>query len=102
MPAVKVPTLTQLRLLAVVERAESLGAAARELGLAQPTVSLRAQELERRCGLELFSRGMYTTYLTDDGRRIAKQAKRVLDEYEGLLVLIRTLTTRWRRPAASP
>ena len=100
MPAVKVPTLTQLRLLAVVQRTESLGAAARALGLAQPTVSLRAQELERRCGVELFSRGMYTTYLTDEGRRVAEQAKRVLDEYEGLLVLIGSLTAR-RRPLGS-
>jgi DNA-binding transcriptional LysR family regulator len=84
----RMPTLTQLRLLAVVRRTESLGGAARELGVGQPTISERAKELERRCGVELFDRGLYTTYLTSDGQRFAKQAQRVLEEYDRLLSLI--------------
>jgi len=83
----KLPTLTQLRLLGVVARTHSLYAAAKELGVSQQTISERARELEGRCGDELFSRGMYTTYLTRQGERVAKQAQRVIEEYDHLLSL---------------
>ena len=85
---VKVPTLTELRLLAVVGDAHSLSGAAKRLGISQPAVSQRARELEKKCGCTLFDRGVYTTCLTSNGERIANQAQRVLDEYERLLSLI--------------
>jgi hypothetical protein len=82
------PTLEQLRLLVLVRRHESLGAAAREIGVGRSAVARSAKELERLCNRQLFDRGIYTTYLSFTGRRLAKQAQRVLDEYDALLSLI--------------
>ncbi|HEY5785932.1 MAG TPA: LysR family transcriptional regulator [Microlunatus sp.] len=45
-----------LRLVAAVARLGSLGAAARELLVSQPSASQRLAALERRCGLRLFDR----------------------------------------------
>jgi DNA-binding transcriptional LysR family regulator len=98
------PTLNQLKMLLVVARAGSLGAAARELGFSQQTVSQAARELERRCELHLFDRDFDRTYLTSWGKRVALQAKTVLDEYERLLEMIRKMVhrealedRRWKR-----
>jgi DNA-binding transcriptional LysR family regulator len=90
----KEPTLTQLRLLVVVRRAHSLCGAARRLGISQPAVSQRARDLEQRCALELFDRGIYTTSLTADGKRVVAQAERVLREYDRLMSLIAELARR--------
>ena len=84
----KGPTLTQLRLIGVVRRTQTLCGAARELGVGQPAASECARELEKRCRAELFDRGMYTTYLTRKGEQVAKQAQRVIEEYDRLLSLI--------------
>ncbi len=90
----ELPTLNQLRLLLAVRRAQSLGAAARELGVSQPALSRGARELERRCGFEIFDRGFYNTYLSGAGRNLADHARQVLDEYEKLLEAIAKLGQR--------
>ena len=93
------PTLSQLRLLLVVYRAQSLGAAARELAISQPVLSRAAREFERRCGFELFDRGLNRTYLTRNGTSVATQARRVLDEYERLMDMIAKIAQREARSA---
>ena len=87
----KWPTLDQLRVLLVASRTQSLGAAARELKVRQPTISQCVRD-----------RGMLDTTLTFSGRRLAIQAQRVIEEYDRLLSLIAKLAqaeAQWsRRP----
>ncbi|KGM14653.1 hypothetical protein N867_18030, partial [Actinotalea fermentans ATCC 43279 = JCM 9966 = DSM 3133] len=55
-----------------------IGAAARTLGLSQPTASERLRLLERRVGLTLVHRRPEGSVLTDDGERVADWARTVL------------------------
>jgi DNA-binding transcriptional LysR family regulator len=52
--------------------------------------------LEKKCDIELFDRGMYTTYLTPEGERVADQARRVLEEYERLVRLLAAIRRQAR------
>lgn len=62
------PDLADLDLLVLVARTGSLGRAAEELGVSQPSVSRRIARLERTMRLELLRRGPRGTVLTDRGR----------------------------------
>lgn len=62
------PDLGDLDLLVLVARTGSLGRAAEELGVSQPSVSRRVARLERTLGLELVRRGPRGSILTDRGR----------------------------------
>src|SRR5258708_14249978 len=66
--------LHQIRdLLAVAEKG-SLRAAARHLGLAQPSISRSIRELERELGVPLLERRARGTVLTPSGRLFARRA----------------------------
>lgn len=56
----------------------SLSAAARRLGITQPTVSRRLQALERSLGLPLLQRSTHTMKLSADGERCFERAKALL------------------------
>ncbi|ARE39206.1 Transcriptional regulator, LysR family [Rhodovulum sp. P5] len=75
--------------VAVVER-QSFSKAARYLGLSQPTVSIRVQNLETQFGLRLIDRrqGSQPTAM---GRGLYNQARRVLTELEALETIARDL-----------
>lgn len=62
--------------LAIAERG-SFTAAARELGLGQPTLSRRIGELEFQLGFTLFHRGRRGTELTSDGERLLPAARQM-------------------------
>ncbi|MBB5955404.1 DNA-binding transcriptional LysR family regulator [Saccharothrix tamanrassetensis] len=79
------PDLASLRLLVLVGELGSLGRAARELGIAQPSASKRLSTLERRLGLVLLDRGRRGSALTPAGVVVTERARRVLDELSGLL-----------------
>ncbi|MEU4803589.1 LysR family transcriptional regulator [Actinosynnema sp. NPDC023587] len=79
------PDLASLRLLVLVGELGSLGRAARELGVAQPSASKRLSTLERRLGLVLVDRGRRGSALTPAGVVVSERARRVLDEVSGLL-----------------
>ena len=77
------PTLDQLRVLAVVAEAGSFSAAARQLNRAQSVVSYTIANLEAQLGLKLFARGRRRPSLTEAGRAVlgdAKRIERVMDE----------------------
>jgi DNA-binding transcriptional LysR family regulator len=80
-----VPDLESLRLLVLVGERGSLGGAAAELGIAQPSASKRLSTLERRLGLVLVDRTRRGSQLTPAGRVVAGWAQRVLDELTGLM-----------------
>lgn len=64
------PDLRDLDLLVLVARTGSLGRAAEELGVSQPSVSRRIVRLERTLRLELLRRGPRGSVLTDRGRLV--------------------------------
>jgi DNA-binding transcriptional LysR family regulator len=71
------PTLDQLRVFAVVAETGSFSAAARRLHRAQSAVSYAIANLEELLGLALFERGHRRPILTEAGRAVLSDAKRV-------------------------
>lgn len=89
-----VPDLESLRLLVLIGEWGSMGKAAAELGVAQPSVSKRLATLERRLGLPLVDRTRRGSTLTPAGRIVCGWAERVLKEVEGLLTGAEALRTQ--------
>jgi DNA-binding transcriptional LysR family regulator len=71
-------TLHQLRLFASAARHASFAAAARELHLTQPAVSMQIRELEETVGLPLFDRSARRVSLTTPGEYFLVYARRML------------------------
>lgn len=67
------------RLFLAVAEAGSLGKAAKRLGIAQPTVSRRLAEVERRYGFALFRREPQGVTLTARGSRLLEPARRMAE-----------------------
>ncbi|MGW4102723.1 LysR substrate-binding domain-containing protein [Streptomyces sp. NPDC004976] len=82
------PDLEALRLLVLVGERGSLGKAAAELDIAQPSASKRVATLERRLGLALIERTRRGSTLTTDGQVVANRAQRVLDELTALMTSV--------------
>ncbi len=73
-----------LQLVDAVGRHGSVGAAARELLLSQPSASRRLAALERRLDTVLFDRDTTGARATATGRELARHAGRLLSELEAL------------------
>lgn len=73
-------TLAQLSAFFWVARLGSVHAAAAQLHLAQPTVSLRLRDLERAVGHRLFERAGRGLRITPEGRLVLGRAAAVLGE----------------------
>lgn len=67
-----------------VAQAGSFSAAAQQLGLSQPTVSRRLQQLEGLLGVRLLQRSTRGLQLTEEGQRALAQAQLVLDGWQAL------------------
>lgn len=89
-----VPDLESLRLLVLIGEWGSIGKAATELGVAQPSASKRMSTLERRLGLTLVDRTRRGSSLTPAGRVVCGWAQRVLEELDGLLTGAEALRTK--------
>lgn len=79
------PAVEDLRLVDAVARHGSLGAAARELLVSQPSASQRLAALERRVGTTLFDRDTTGARPTAAGREFCDQAAHVLDHLGGMV-----------------
>lgn len=73
------PDLEQLRLLVGIADHESLGAAARSLGMAQPNASRMLRRLERQLGLSLVLRSPTGSRLTQQGQVVVEWAREVTE-----------------------
>lgn len=62
-----------------VARLGGIGAAARELGLAQPTLSAQIAQLEKRCGKRLLVRGPWGARLTPEGESVLRHCRRIFE-----------------------
>jgi DNA-binding transcriptional LysR family regulator len=72
-------TWSEVQLFLAVAESGSLTAAARKLGVAQPTVSRRLAELEATVGEALFSRGVEGATLTSFGETLVSPARRMAE-----------------------
>ncbi|MET7337568.1 LysR family transcriptional regulator [Nonomuraea sp. NPDC005650] len=73
-----VSSLHQLRVLVTVARTGSFSAAARELGLTQPTLSTHLKRLEAETGAILIDRGGKKLRLTPAGQVLVDYGRRIL------------------------
>lgn len=77
-------TLTELRYIAALARERHFGRAAEACFVSQPTLSVAVKKFEEELGVALFERAKNEVTVTPVGERIAQQARRVLDEMEGV------------------
>ena len=97
-------SLGALALLVATDSHGSISAAARALGVSQPTASAGLRALERRLGLELLERTTRGARLTETGRATAAWAREVIDasdRFETSVVSLREAPTARVRVAAS-
>lgn len=78
----KVPDLHDLHLLVTVAATGSIGQAAVQLGLTQPSASRRLASLERTLRVQMLHRGTRGTTLTTSGRAVVGWAKVLLQATE--------------------
>lgn len=74
--------------LAVVEHRAVTGAA-RALGVTQPALTRRLQQLEEEIGAQLLERSRRGVALTDAGRLVAEEARQLVDRYARLQEQVR-------------
>jgi DNA-binding transcriptional LysR family regulator len=85
----------QLRALVEVVERGSFSAAARELNLTQPAVSLQIRELERRFGLRLIERLGKRAHPTVPGRELVDAARRIFRECDHADAAMRRFREGW-------
>lgn len=81
----KMPQLADLDLLLSVESYGSVGKAAQAHSLSQPAASIRISAMERRLGLKLLERSPAGSKLTEEGEKLAKYARNVMQAARELL-----------------
>ncbi|MCQ0093104.1 LysR family transcriptional regulator [Roseovarius sp. M141] len=77
-------TLRRLQIFWVVAHSETLTKAAKQLGVAQPSLSQQLSGLESAVGAQLFDRRSNRMTLTEEGRSILRLAERVLNSMQAL------------------
>lgn len=78
------PSVRQLRAFVAVYQTGQVSAAARQLALTQPAVTVLLRELEDRLGVKLFDRSTRTLRRTDAAVEAIGHAERVLAELQAL------------------
>lgn len=89
-------SLAQLKAFDATARLGSMSAAARALGLTQPTVSAHIARLEEHHGLELFFRRGQRVELTDFGRVLYDTTKRIFRAEEDAWALLASARNHYR------
>ena len=103
-PRTQRTSLAALDVLVQTDAHGSISAAARALGLSQPSASAALRRLSRDLGLELLSRTSHGSHLTVDGRAVASWAGAVLaasDRFEQAVTALRQAPVPRVRLAAS-
>jgi len=83
--------LRQLRYFLAVADAGQLTAAAARLGIQQPPLSQQVAALEHQLGMRLFDRHPKGMRLTDAGRVLAQEARRLVDDFEAMQARVEAL-----------
>ncbi len=82
-------TLIQLKYAVTLEKVKSFALAATELLIAQPTLSLQIQKLEKSIGISIFDRSTNPISVTNEGKEFLQQARVVIAESEKLEYMYR-------------
>lgn len=77
--------LTKLKTFITVAELGSFSRASEILYVTQPAVTQQIKSLEKNIGCRLFQRNGGRIVLTEEGERIYKMVKKLLDSYEGLM-----------------
>ena len=73
-------TLTQLHYMTAVAEHGNFTVAAEKCFVTQPTLSMQVQKLEEELGVKIFNRSTKPILLTDIGKKILVQAKKITEE----------------------
>jgi LysR family hydrogen peroxide-inducible transcriptional activator len=79
------PSLQQLRYLALLDETLHFRRAAERAHVTQPTLSAQLSALEEKLGLRLVERSRARVVMTPEGREIAARARRVLREVDDIV-----------------
>jgi DNA-binding transcriptional LysR family regulator len=85
---VRSPDIAELRAFCVAADLGSIGRAAISLGISQPALSKRLRTLEAIAGVELLERSRAGVKLTDAGRNLYPEARRLLDQADVITDLL--------------
>lgn len=77
-------TLTELRYIVALAEEKHFGRAAERCFVSQPTLSVAVKKLEEELGVTLFERSKSHITVTDIGRRVIEQSRRVLDQVNAI------------------
>lgn len=94
-------TIRHLQIFSAVCEAGGVSAAARELGVSQPSVSQAVRDLEGHFGVALFDRAGRRMRLTEQGRTLLAHAREVLSGLDGLERAMGAAGTETLRVASS-
>ena len=75
-------TLRQMEILVAAAEAATFSAAAKRLGISQPSLSESIRRVERAVGLVLFERTTRSLKLTEDGRRAVTVARELVQDFK--------------------
>jgi LysR family hydrogen peroxide-inducible transcriptional activator len=81
------PSIRQVEYFVAIAEASSFHGAARKLEVSQPTLTNQIVSLEVALGARLFERSRSGTVLTAAGRDLLPNARRLLEEFQGLIDL---------------
>jgi LysR family hydrogen peroxide-inducible transcriptional activator len=73
-------TIIQLKYLLAVAKHQNFTIAAKKSFVTQPTLSMQMQKLEDELSIKIFNRKKKPIELTEIGKKILEQAKRIIDE----------------------
>jgi LysR family transcriptional regulator, carnitine catabolism transcriptional activator len=76
------PTFRQMEILVAAADAPTFSAAAKKLGISQPSLSESVSRIERAAGLVLFERTTRLLKLTEEGRRAAAIARELVQDFK--------------------
>ncbi|WP_306222860.1 LysR family transcriptional regulator [Bosea beijingensis] len=79
-------TLSQVRAFERVARLGSFHAAAKHVGITQPSISQRIKDLEHTLGVELFIRNGPRVSLSSDGHALLEHADRLLENADDMIM----------------
>ncbi len=83
-------TLTQLHYMTAVAEYGNFTLAADKCFVTQPTLSMQVQKLEEELGVKIFNRATKPIILTDIGRKILVQAKKISEEANRMKDIVST------------
>lgn len=81
-------TITQLEYVLAVAKEKHFGKAAESCHVTQPTLSMQLQKLEEELEVLIFDRSKNPIEVTDEGKLIVEQAKKIIGEHKKLYSII--------------